>query len=374
SATDPAGLPLTIEYSSENLPETVQFTDYADGTGSFNWQTTADDAGSYTATFNLSNGEAAVDPIIVSITISEVIVEPPAWVSYPETEITVNAGEVVEFDLSATDPTGLPLTIEYSSENLPETVQFTDYADGTGSFNWQTTTDDAGSYTANFALSNGEHVIPADVNIVVLEVVQEPEWIELADSYDTDEGILLEFTIIGKGADPAQTYIEYSSNNIPQSVIFTDYGEGTAAFSWQPTSLDAGDYTAAFTLICGDKSIRKEVAIKVNDVDQPPEWIEIPIDKTAEAGDLIEISVMGVDYDADPLTIDFIPDNLPEAATFNDNGDGTGTLSWQTNVEDAGFYTATFKLISNELSSERTIAITVTEVAQPQNEEEPEGE
>ena len=121
----------------------------------------------------------------------------------------------------------------------------------------------------------------------------------------------------------------------------------------------------------------KEVAITINNVDQPPEWINIPVDQTTEAGSLIEFTVMGVDYDADPITINFIPDNLPEAAVFNDSGDGSGTFTWQTNVEDVGSYTATFILVSNSLSSERTITIIVTEATQPiegQETETPEGE
>ncbi|NQU05000.1 MAG: hypothetical protein HQ568_02825, partial [Calditrichaeota bacterium] len=252
-----------------------------------------------------------------------------------------------------------------------------DYTDGTASFSWQTTTDDAGSFTGLFSLSNSEHTIQIEVKISVVEIEQEPEWIELADFYEIDEGSLLEFTIMGSGADPAQTSIEYSSMDIPESIIFTDYGEGTASFSWQPTNLDAGDYTAAFTLICGDKSIRKEVTITVNNIDQPPEWIDIPVEKTAEVSSLVEFTVMGVDYDADPITINFIPDNLPEAAIFNDSGDGSGTFTWQTSIEDVGSYTATFTLVSNTLSTEQTVTIIITEATQPTEEQEtetPEGE
>ncbi|MCF7810724.1 tetratricopeptide repeat protein, partial [bacterium] len=251
---DPTGLPMTIIYSSDNLPETAQFTYHDDGTGTFSWQTIIEDIGTYSAKFDLSNDESSAKQLEITIVISSV--SPPEWVSYPETEIAVNAGEIVEFGLSATDPAGLPLTIEYSSESLPETVQFTDYADGTGSFNWQTTADDAGSFTATFNLSNGEaSASPVTVAIIVIGAVEPPVWVSYPETEITvNAGEVVEFGL--SATDPAglPLTIEYSSENLPETVQFTDYADGTGSFNWQTTADDAGSFTATFNLSNGEAS------------------------------------------------------------------------------------------------------------------------
>ena len=358
AAEDPGGLTLVIDYISDDLPETAQFSDLGNGAGSFTWQTTAEDAGSYTAIFNLSNDEVSAPPVTISITIIGAVA-PPVWLA-PPVDVSVSAGELIEFSVAAEDPGGLTLVIDYISDDLPETAQFSDLGNGAGSFTWQTTAEDAGSYTATFNLSNGEaSATPVTITITIVGVAAPPEWVQISDLYEIGEGSLLEFTIIGADPGGGELTIEYSSNDLPESVIFSDFADGTGSFSWQPTYIDAGEYAATFILLSGEQSVEKEVTITVNDIDQPPEWIDIPVEVSGDAGSLIEFDLLGVDFDGDDVTISFIPDNLPETAIFTNTGDGTGTFTWQTTNEDAGFYTATFIIMSKDLSVSSTVGIIV---------------
>ncbi|MDP8240328.1 MAG: hypothetical protein P9X24_14660, partial [Candidatus Hatepunaea meridiana] len=375
SGTDPGGLGLIISYYSDDISEAAQFTDNTGGTGLFTWQTTPDDAGSYTASFDLSNGELSTSGEVQIIIVGAVL--PPEWIEIPETQ-EIDEGALLEFTVIGMDPNDGSITIQFSSDNLPEATQFTDLGDGTGAFSWQTTNLDAGTYIASFKLIAGE--LSSEEKIVTIQindVGQVPEWVEIPEAQEVDEGVLLEFSVIGMDPDGGSISVQYSSDDLPEVAEFNDLGDGTGTFSWQPTSLDAGIYNAGFTLISGNNLSSEEriVTIQVNDVDQPPEWIEeIPAEITGDEGSLIEINMMGMDYDGDEVSISYSSDDLPQTTTFEDIGDGIAVFKWQTNYDDAGVYTATFSLQSNEKSISTTVTITIIDVEQPVEEQQPESE
>ena len=370
TGTDPGGEPLTIEYSPGDLPEAAQFVDNGEGMGSFNWQTTTEDEGSYVASFVLSNGTLTASAEVV-IVISAAA-PPPEWVELP-TGLFGEAGSIIEFTLTGTDPGGEPLTIEHSPGDLPDAAQFVDNGDGTGSFSWLTTIGDEGSYVASFVLSNGTLTASAEIVIVVtVKSDQAPEWVDIVEFIEVNENETLDFTILGTDSDEDAIIIEFSSDDIPEAAQLSDHGDGSGTFIWQPTYMDAGNYSARFILKSGElSSEEKTVTIQVNNVDQPPEWIMIEETVTGDEGSLIEFEVLGLDADIDDLTISFTSENLPETAAFTDIGEGSGTFSWQTTFEDAGDYSLTLILHSNDLTTEVVISITINDVEQPPEEPQP---
>ncbi|NQT35063.1 tetratricopeptide repeat protein [bacterium] len=373
SGTDPAEQPLTIEYSPGDLPEAALFTDNGDGTGSFNWQTSSEDEGSYVASFVLSNGELTASAEVIIVV--GAAAQPPEWTELP-TDVSGEAGSIIEFTIAGTDPAGQPLTIEYSPGDLPEAALFTDNGDGTGSFSWQTSSEDEGSYVASFVLSNGMLTASAEVVSVITEKPdQAPVWVDILEFTEVNENETLEFTIVGTDPDDDAVIIEFSSDDIPEAAQFSDNGDGSGTFIWQPTYMDAESYSAGFILRSGELSSEaKTVTIQVNNVDQPPEWILIEETVTGDEGSLIEFEVLGLDADGDEITISFSSDNLPETAVFTDLGEGSGTFSWQTTFDDAGGYSLTLVLHSNDISTEAVISITINDVEQAPEELQPEPE
>ena len=80
-----------------------------------------------------------------------------------------------------------------------------------------------------------------------------------------------------------------------------------------------------------------------------PHWVEFPGEViTAYETDLIEFTVRGVGHEGQQLTIRFDRGDLPNAAEFSDNGDGTGVFHWQTVIGDRGPYSARIT-ISDEI-------------------------
>ncbi len=83
-----------------------------------------------------------------------------------------------------------------------------------------------------------------------------------------------------------------------------------------------------------------------------------------EPGELLTFTVTASDPDGGELTL--TASNLPDGATFVDNGDGTGQFSWQTSIEDEGVYSAIIFTASNSCASDsEEITITVGDVNQP---------
>ena len=374
----PDNLMMEIIYFSENIPEAApSFVDNGDGSGTFSWQTAVGDEGVYTASFILSDVDTSID-CDVQIAVGRVA-QPPEW-TYVPVDTSVEAGSLLEFTIAGADPGGNPVTFEYSSDDLPDAVEFVDNGNGTALFSWQTTAEDGGDYKASFTLSDGEASMQNEVSITVAAVDRAPEWTdEVGELLEVNEGELLEFTVIGTDPDGDELAIDFSPGDLPAAEPFIDMGDGSGLFSWQPSFMDGGSYTVRFVLRGGDLTAEERIiTIRVNDVDQPPEWIEMQPEYSGDEGSSIAFTVIGMDLDGDSMTIKYIPTDLPESARFVDGGDGTGTFSWQTTYEDGGTYRAIFILQSNELSAEQSATITVNEAEPPADEggeqPEPEGE
>jgi hypothetical protein len=83
-------------------------------------------------------------------------------------EKSINEGELLEFNISATDPDGDPLT--YSASSLPEGASFD--AD-TRTFSWTPRYDQAGVYSVHFEVSDGQLIDSEDVTITVVQLYED---------------------------------------------------------------------------------------------------------------------------------------------------------------------------------------------------------
>jgi len=81
---------------------------------------------------------------------------------------------------------------------------------------------------------------------------------------------------------------------------------------------------------------KKTITIAVTHVNRPPE-IGLIADQVVNEGELLELTITATDPDGDPITLTM--ENLPNGASFTDNGDGTGKFSWTPDFGDAGTYT-----------------------------------
>jgi flagellar hook assembly protein FlgD len=164
-AVDPDGDPVSLEAQlarGEPL-ETIGavFIDHGDGNGTSTWTPDFDQAGEYLVTFTVSDGEFEDSE---TITITVVNANGPPLLA-PIGDQAVNEGQTLTLHLTATDPDGDVLT--YSASLLPVGASFEPV---TGTFSWIPGSDQAGTYTVTFTVSDGELSDEETITITVTDV------------------------------------------------------------------------------------------------------------------------------------------------------------------------------------------------------------
>lgn len=363
SATDPDA--TTPVLTVTNLPAGATFTDHGDGTGTFAW---TPDYG-VSGVFGDIRFEAidADDPDwndgeTISITVNDN--NPPPVVASIGNK-SVNEGEVLAFTVTANDPDGTIPSL--SADNLPSGASFVDNGDGTGAFTWNPGYNKAGVYE-NVSFTATDTGTPPlshtrTIQITVLDV-NRPPVLGAIGNKTGDENETIQFIVTA--SDPDDDALMLSASGLPQGASFTDNGDGTAAFSWKPGYTAAGTYNIGVSATdAGSPSLSdtETFSITVNNVNRPPTLAAIA-DQSIEEGDVLQLSVSASDPDETVPVL--TATNLPDGATFTDNGDGTGTLVWQTDFTDAGTYSAVAIRATDAedigIVAQRTFSITVANV------------
>jgi hypothetical protein len=253
-ASDPDG--TTPSLTAENLPTGASFTDNGDGSGTFDWTPTFDQAGVYNVLFIASDGELA-DSELVEITVNNVN-RPP--VLDPIGAQAVNEGDNLNFGVTASDPDGT--TPSLTAENLPTGASFTDNGDGTGTFDWTPTFDQAGVYNVLFIASDGELADSELVEITVNNINRPPEIEPIADTTITEcDTLAATFT----ATDPDGDAVTLWMATLYPNMTFTDNDDGTAAFSFDPDYTQAGVYPCSLFASDGMDTVMEAFTITVDE-------------------------------------------------------------------------------------------------------------
>ena len=86
--------------------------------------------------------------------------------------------------------------------------------------------------------------------------------------------------------------------------------------------------------------------LTIRPVNDTPTVVEYPVQVVPNEGDLVEFTIRAEDLDGDQLILAMTDDGgtIELGADFEDNGDGTGTYSWQTDFTHAGHYLTNFSI------------------------------
>ncbi len=335
------------------LPIGAVYTDTGDGTAAFNWTPSFTQSGTYSVTFFSSDG-LLNDSEIVSITINEAGNQPPVLATIGSQ--SVSEGVLLSVAISATDPDNINPAL--SIVGLPAGATFVDNGNGTGSFDWTPTFVQGGSYNVTFRASDGAIVDSEIIIITVTESGNQSPVLAVIGSQNVNEGIALSF--VTSATDPDATTPTLTTGPLPTGAIYIDNGDGTAAFDWTPSFTQNGIYNITFFANDGLLSDSEIVTITVNEVgNQSPLLATIGSQFTTE-GVLLSLVVTASDPDATIPGLSVT--SLPIGATFADNFDGTGTLSWTPGFTQAGVYSVTFKASDGILLDSEIVSITVIEV------------
>ena len=367
TATDSDGNALAFAGSS--LPTGATLTDNHNGTAMFSWTPSFSQAGNYpnvtvTVTDNGSPPLAATAQF--TITVGNVN-RPPVLAAIGN--ITMNEGQVLQFNVSATDPDGDALS--FTASNLPTGATLTDHHNGTATFDWTPSFTQAGNYT-NVMVTVTDNGTPAQSAAqsftITVGNVNRPPVLGAIGNQTTGEGVLLQFTITA--TDPDGDALSFTAGNLPTGATLTDNHNGTATFAWTPAAGQTGNYPNVTVAVADNgspaQSASQSFTITVGNVNRPPVLGAIG-NKTVNEGQLLSFPVSASDPDGNAIS--FTAGNLPSGATLTDNHDGTATFGWTPTFAQAGNYTnVTITATDNggpPQSASQSFTITVGNVNRP---------
>jgi hypothetical protein len=359
SATDPDGDSVTLQAS--NLPANSSFTpNPATGTptatGAFSFTPAA---GQANQTFNVQftgsdtrgcSGSGA-SPVTVQINVTS---GPPPnscpTVTAPTTVQTVQVGQTLNFNVSATDPDGDTVTLQ--AANLPAHSSFTpNPATGTptatGAFSFTPAAGQANqTFNVQFTGSDtrgcsGSGASPVTVQINVTSAPPPnscPNLNAPSGTQTVQAGQTLTFNV--SATDPDGDTVTLQASNLPANSSFTPNpatGTPTASgvFNFTPAAGQANQtfnvsFTATDNRGCSSAGTGNSRTIQIN-VTAPPAnhcpTVTVPgATQTVQAGQTLTFNVSATDQDGDSVTLQ--ASNLPANASFNPNpATGTPTAS-----------------------------------------------
>ncbi len=321
-ATDINGDRLIL--SALNVPTNAIFTDSGNGAGSFRFSPNYNQAGIYSVTFIARDTVGAADSELVHITVNNVN-NPPVLDSIGPKSVT--EGQVLTFRTHATDINGDRLIL--SALNIPANATFMDSTNGAGIFRFSPDYTQAGIYNVTFIAR--DTVGAADSEIVVITVISAGNQTPVLDSIgpkSVNEGSSLTFRVHATDAD--RDSIVLGTTNLPVNAIFTDSGNGSGSFRFNPSYVQAGIYNITFKATDPYLATDSEVVrITVNNINNPPVLDSIGA-KSLNEGQLLTLRIHATDINSDQLILSAL--NVPANATFTDSDQRSRFIHFQSEL------------------------------------------
>jgi len=158
--------------------------------------------------------------------------------------------------------------------------------------------------------------------------------------------------------DPDGQIPTLTAEDVPANATFTDNGDGTGAFDFEPNYTQSGIYFVNFIASDGVLADTGSVEITVNEAgNQPPYFLDDPPDEVLTARKFFALRLEAEDLEGTPLIL--TAEDLPANSSFVDSGNGIGGFEFTPDVTQAGdIYTVTF--IASDGIDADTVEVTYT--------------
>jgi len=372
--------------ATSELPAGATFSNWE-----FSWTPDYSQAGTYPVTFTVTDdGEPNLSDE-ETITITVVNVNRPPVLTEINDQI-VDEGALLSFELAAEDPDQDPLTFGI--------VDAPDGAALEGSrFSWTPTFEQAGEYQVIFTVSDDGAPALTDADTLLITVydvnrapvmvvpIEDMEFAEdcgevfiadLNQVFTDPDGDPLTFTANGEPnlnlniTEDALLIINPNPNYNGVSdvtVIASDgAGEGRmgAIFNFRTFPV-IKDQSARSVRSLATKQIGRDsetdgiFTVTILPVNDAPIWTVIPTEPIEVVnGEELVVAITIEDIDGDQISLACGREGLPEAAVFEDRGDGTGQLTWTPLLRDVGRYEISFTGSDGVATISTTVIIDVT--------------
>jgi len=359
-AYDPNGDAITL---TSTLPSFATLNAPTTGTGLVATTITLlpTTAGTFTGSVTATAGaEADTEEFQITVNsagtnLGPAITAPTVW--------TVVEGQPVTLVVTASDVNGDAIT-SLMATGLPSGASFTSNASNTvGTLTWTPTTTQAGQYDVTFTAANSLQGSAA-THLVVLESGTGNDncpTITSASMLTINEGQALTFQVNAGDADNDNTTI--TATGLPTGATFNDNDNNTGTFTWTPSGTQSGVYVVTFMVNDNAGCIQAAttvITVSESGANQCPVITVTPPTLTVVEGQHFAFNVTASDPDGGG--VDLMALNVPSGATFNDNGNNTGTLDWTPGSTQAGIYTVIFVADDSEgCTPTATLVVTVNE-------------
>ena len=223
----------------------LAFTFTSPLTESGEWQTTYGDAGEYTVTVTVSDGESTTSRDVLII------------VNKKEEAPTIDSSNPIESGLVADETQSLDFSAESSdlnSDTLSYEWKIDGYAVGTETqYTYQTTYDDAGTHTVKVDVTDGISLASKIWSVEVKNVNRKPVLEGIADisASETDTIVI---TALATDDD---------NDNLEYSISESRFTQEDNVFTWETGYDSAGTYTIVVSATDGQDTTEHEISVKV---------------------------------------------------------------------------------------------------------------
>jgi hypothetical protein len=325
-AVDSESRPITLTLAG--APPAALFVDAGDGTGSFSWLTTFEDAATYPLEFTATNG--TTDQVVRVELAVENVNRPPQL--FAPARVQAFEGRPVAFLVAAADPDGetVALSIEGDSTGISisgSTVSYLPPPSAAGT-----------EVSITISASDGAARATTPVLVSVLEAPNASPVITVTGPLSIDEGQTLVLTVAATDPDSADSPV-ISARGLPANARFTTTAPGEGTLTFTPDFSQAGPHPMTFLATDGRAVALLERVVSVVNVPLPP-TIALSTGLDVSEGGRLVVAVRATDPDREPIVLSVR--NAPATAIFTDLGNGSGTLAWAPGYSDAGRYPVEF--------------------------------
>jgi PKD repeat protein len=344
-----------IVLDAEGVPVNASFVDSGNGAGSFSFAPDFTQSGLYPVTFIASDGSLA-DSEVVAITVTEFGNNAPELDSIGAQ--AVDEGNTLEFRIHAVDLDADSIIL--SALDVPANVTFVDSGNGAGSFVFSPDYTQSGAYPVTFIASDGSLADSEAVEITVDHVNLAPVLNPIGPR-TTIEGGHLAFLITASDFDGDPLVL--SADSLPANASFTDSGNGTGRFVFDPDYTQSGFHDVVFKVSDAALSDSEVVRITVLEAGNQPPVLDSIGSRTLNETDTLRVRIHGTDPDGDTPAL-FVRNN-PANSSFVDSGNGAGSFTFTPTYDQAGVYQVTFAATDGALLDSEVVEITVDNVNRP---------
>ena len=221
------------------------------------WKTTYGDAGEYTVTLTVSDGQST-DSRDVLIIVNKKEETPTIDNSWPiESSLVIDEAQSIDFKADASDLNKDPLTYSWKLDGVEAGTE--------PEYTYQSDYDSAGTHTVKVDVSDGLSSASRIWSADVLNVNRKPvmEQIGSLKSKETDE-----VTITVHATDPDGDALKYEISN-------SKFKQDGNIFTWNTGYDSAGEYNLTVSVSDGTDTTEEAFVLTVENVNRPPVIVDV---------------------------------------------------------------------------------------------------